>query len=56
VSDITARVIVEDVRSRERTLAADLSEVGEAIARLLERPPDDPARPTPRKPPAVPPA
>jgi hypothetical protein len=47
---------VEDVRSRELEPAADLSEVGEAIARLLERAPGDPAPPTTPKPPAAPPA
>jgi hypothetical protein len=56
VSDITARVIVEDVRSRERDFAADLSEVGEAIARLLARLPEEPVRSTEPKPPAAPPA
>ncbi|HEX6460541.1 MAG TPA: hypothetical protein VF032_16605 [Thermoleophilaceae bacterium] len=35
VSETEPRVIVEDVRSRERVVAADLSAVAEAIARLL---------------------
>jgi hypothetical protein len=36
VSETEPRVVVEDVRSRERIVAADLSAVGEAIRRLLE--------------------
>jgi hypothetical protein len=40
VSETEPRVIVEDVRSRERVVAGDLSHVAEAIERLLagERP------------------
>ena len=36
VSETEPRVVVEDVRSRERVVAADLSAVGEAIKRLLD--------------------
>ncbi|HEY7633731.1 MAG TPA: hypothetical protein VH817_23730 [Thermoleophilaceae bacterium] len=36
VSETEPRVIVEDVRSRERVVARDLSAVAEAIGRLLE--------------------
>jgi hypothetical protein len=51
ISDTAPRVIVEDVRSRERVLVAHLDKVGEAIARLLENdvrdgpPPTSPAAP-----------
>ena len=45
VSETEPRVVVEDVRSRERVVAADLSAVGQAIKRLLES--DAKARPTP---------
>jgi hypothetical protein len=36
VSEAEPRVVVEDVRSRERLVAADVQAVGEAIRRLLE--------------------
>lgn len=36
VSETETRVIVEDVRSRERVVARDLSAVAEAIGRLLD--------------------
>jgi len=46
VSETEPRVVVEDVRSRERVVAADIGAVGEAIRRLLEtemeRPPSRP--------------
>jgi hypothetical protein len=45
VSETEPRVVVEDVRSRERVVAADLSAVGQAIKRLLES--DAKVRPTP---------
>jgi hypothetical protein len=35
VSETEPRVIVEDVRSRERVVAADLSDLAGAIERLL---------------------
>ncbi|HKN95012.1 MAG TPA: hypothetical protein VJU60_11815 [Thermoleophilaceae bacterium] len=52
VSETEPRVIVEDVRSRERVVAADLAAVADAIARLLER--ERPERPSPGR--AAPPA
>ncbi len=52
VSETEPRVIVEDVRSRERIVAADLAAVADAIARLLER--TRPDHPSPGR--AVPPA
>ena len=52
VSETEPRVIVEDVRSRERVVAADLAAVADAIARLLER--EKPDRASPGR--AVPPA
>jgi hypothetical protein len=36
VSDSPRRVVVEDVRSRRRTVGTDLAEVGRQIAELLE--------------------
>jgi hypothetical protein len=36
VSETDARVVVEDVRSRERVVARDLTDVAEAISRLLD--------------------
>jgi hypothetical protein len=36
VSETEQRVIVEDVRSRERVVASDLTGVADAIRRLLE--------------------
>jgi hypothetical protein len=36
VSETEPRVVVEDVRSRERLVAPDISAVGQAIKRLLE--------------------
>jgi hypothetical protein len=36
VSETDARVVVEDVRSRERLVATDLAHVAEAIGRLLD--------------------
>jgi hypothetical protein len=36
VSESEPRVVVEDVRSRERVVAAGLTAVGEAIRRLLD--------------------
>jgi hypothetical protein len=38
VSETDERVVVEDVRSRERLVARDLTDVAEAIGRLLEGP------------------
>jgi hypothetical protein len=52
VSETEPRVVVEDVRSRARVVAADIGAVGEAIRRLLES--DRPERP--RRSPAEPPA
>lgn len=37
VSEAEPRVVVEDVRSRERLVAADVQGVGEAIRRLLDQ-------------------
>jgi hypothetical protein len=54
VSETEPRVVVEDVRSRERVVARDLSDVGEAISRLLAG--ERPARPNPPASPAAPPA
>jgi hypothetical protein len=45
VSETEPRVVVEDVRSRERVVAPDLSALGEAIKRMLESEPT--ARPSP---------
>jgi hypothetical protein len=45
VSETEPRVVVEDVRSRERVVAADLSAVGQAIQCLLEA--ESKVRPTP---------
>jgi len=36
VSDAPRRVVVEDVRSRRRTVGTDLEDVGREIAGLLE--------------------
>ena len=52
VSETEPRVIVEDVRSRERVVARDLGAVAEAIGRLLEA--ERPERPSPTR--AEPPA
>ena len=52
VSETEPRVVVEDVRSRERVVAADIGAVSNAIRRLLES--DRPERP--RASPAEPPA
>lgn len=41
VTESPARVVVEDVRSRRRAVAADLATVGGEIARLLETPPGE---------------
>ena len=54
VSESEPRVVVEDVRSRERVVARHLSDVGDAIARLLEG--ERPERPSPPPSPAAPPA
>jgi hypothetical protein len=52
VSDSPARVVVEDVRTRRRSVADDLSAVGGQIARLLDvTPPGD--RPAARPRPAI---
>ena len=45
VSERPDRVVVEDVWSRRRAVAADLEAVGGEIARLLETPPDKQAKP-----------
>ena len=37
VSESPARVVIEDVRSRERIVAADVSDVGAKIARWMSR-------------------
>jgi hypothetical protein len=52
VSEAEPRVVVEDVRSRERVVAADVDAVGRAIRRLLER--EARERPSPAR--AEPPA
>jgi hypothetical protein len=39
VTEAPARVVVEDVRSSRRAVAADLATVGREIARFLEPPP-----------------
>ena len=52
VSETEQRVIVEDVRSRERVVAGDLTAVADAIRRLLES--DSTGRPSPAR--AEPPA
>jgi hypothetical protein len=54
VSETEPRVVVEDVRSRERVVARDLSDVGDAISRLLAG--ERPKRPKPPASPAAPPA
>ncbi len=48
VSETEPRVVVEDVRSRERVVAVDLSGVSEAIQRLLHG--DQRDRPSPPNP------
>jgi hypothetical protein len=53
VSETEPRVVVEDVRSRERVVARQLSDVADAIARLLASD-HKPDRPSPRR--AAPPA
>jgi hypothetical protein len=51
VSESEPRVVVEDVRSRERVVAADLAGLSEAIERLLQRgKPDRPSPPSPAAP------
>jgi hypothetical protein len=45
VSEAPQRVVVEDVRSRRRTLAPDLGAVGRRIAELLEQSADGRSRP-----------
>ena len=52
VSETEQRVIVEDVRSRERVVASDLTGVADAIRRLLES--ERAGRPSPAR--AEPPA
>jgi hypothetical protein len=54
VSETEPRVVVEDVRSRRRVVAVDITEVSAAIERLLGS--DKPDRPTPPQSPAAPPA
>jgi hypothetical protein len=54
VSETEPRVVVEDVRSRERVVARDLGDVAEAISRLLAG--ERPERPNPPASPAAPPA
>ncbi len=54
VSETEPRVVVEDVRSRERVVAVDLSGVSAAIDQLLNR--EKPERPSPPPSPAAPPA
>ncbi|HEY1596485.1 MAG TPA: hypothetical protein VGF74_13895 [Thermoleophilaceae bacterium] len=54
VSETEPRVVVEDVRSRERVVAVDLSGVSAAIERLLES--ERPDRPSSPPSPAAPPA
>jgi hypothetical protein len=51
VSESEPRVVVEDVRSRERVVAVDLAGVSEAIERLLQaEKPDRPSPPSPAAP------
>jgi hypothetical protein len=45
VSETEPRVVVEDVRSRERVVAADLAGLSAAIERLLQG--EQPGRPSP---------
>jgi hypothetical protein len=52
VSETEPRVIVEDVRSRERVVARDLNAVPEAIGRLLEVEKAERPSPTRAEPPA----
>jgi hypothetical protein len=52
VSETEPRVVVEDVRSRERVVAADVGAVGGAIRRLLDSEPEK----RPNRPLAEPPA
>jgi hypothetical protein len=52
VSETEPRVVVEDVRSRERVVAADIGSVSEAIRRLLESERPERPRPSPAEPPA----
>ena len=52
VYESPARVVVEEVRSRRRLVAADVATVAEQIARWLEAPPVRPAPPpSPEAPP-----
>ena len=52
VSETEPRVVVEDVRSRERVVAAEVAAVGDAIKRLLERHSEECPRASPAEPPA----
>ena len=52
VSETEPRVVVEDVRSRERAVARDLSAVGEAIRRLIDGEPKEPPSRACAEPPA----
>jgi hypothetical protein len=52
VSEAEPRVVVEDVRTRERVVAADVAAVGEAIKRLLESEPRERPNPARAEPPA----
>jgi hypothetical protein len=52
VSESEPRVVVEDVRSREHVVAADVAAVSEAIERLLHG--EKPDRPNPPPSPAAP--
>jgi hypothetical protein len=54
VSETEPRVVVEDVRSRERVVAVNMSGVSAAIERLLES--EKPDRPSSPPSPAAPPA
>jgi hypothetical protein len=52
VSETEPRVVVEDVRSRERVVAADVAGIGEAIRGLLESDPNERPSPARAEPPA----
>jgi hypothetical protein len=52
LSETEPRVIVEDVRSRERAVARSLAEVGHAISRLLESEKGERPSPSRAEPPA----